>query len=191
MGFAWGAIGQIASSIGGDFFKQHSAKSAAHDSYIRERKLRDTAYQDTMEDMKLAGLNPILAYKSGATNTPSAPMANTQAVGTSTANTASNALSAKLIREQINTELHRQNMLDSQSLKDTETAGYYSMLSHSVGNDNVVGDIRSEYLRNNPWLVRTQAFGDSLQSSAATAKSAADIIIPFRRSFYIKNKGAK
>jgi hypothetical protein len=192
---AWAAIGQIASSIGGDFMKQHSAKSAAHDAYIRETKLRSTAYQDTMEDMRAAGLNPILAYKTGATNTPSAPMANTQGVGTSVSNTTTNALSAKLLKEQIQTELHRQNQLDSQSLKDTENASYFAMLAKSVGNDNIVGDIRAEYLRRNPWLVRTQAFGDSLSSSAVTAKNAADVIIPFRRSFKINSsngsKGVK
>lgn len=37
-----------------------------------QRAMRKTAYQDTMEDMKKAGLNPILAAQNGATNTPSA-----------------------------------------------------------------------------------------------------------------------
>lgn len=37
-----------------------------------QRAMRKTAYQDTMEDMKKAGLNPILAAQNGATSTPSA-----------------------------------------------------------------------------------------------------------------------
>lgn len=36
-----------------------------------QRAMRKTAYQDTMEDMKKAGLNPILAASNGATSTPS------------------------------------------------------------------------------------------------------------------------
>ena len=36
-----------------------------------QRAMRQTAYQDTMEDMKKAGLNPILAAQNGATSTPS------------------------------------------------------------------------------------------------------------------------
>lgn len=36
-----------------------------------QRAMRQTAYQDTMEDMRKAGLNPILAAQNGATSTPS------------------------------------------------------------------------------------------------------------------------
>lgn len=37
-----------------------------------QKAMRGTAYQDTVADMKTAGLNPILAAQSGATSTPSA-----------------------------------------------------------------------------------------------------------------------
>lgn len=36
-----------------------------------QRAMRKSAYQDTVEDMKKAGLNPILAAQNGATSTPS------------------------------------------------------------------------------------------------------------------------
>lgn len=43
------------------------------------RKMRDTAYQQTMTDMRKAGLNPILAYKSGPT--PASAMALNSQLG--------------------------------------------------------------------------------------------------------------
>lgn len=40
-------------------------------AYARQKELRGTAYQDTVKDLKAAGLNPILAMNNGATATPS------------------------------------------------------------------------------------------------------------------------
>lgn len=60
-------IGGIASLFG--------KKSAAKKAYKRKRKLRRSAYQDTRYDMERAGLNPILAYKQGATSASPVEMA--------------------------------------------------------------------------------------------------------------------
>ncbi len=45
------------------------------------RKMRRTAYQDTMQDLRDAGLNPILAYKTGPTPIGSAAMGVTPDFG--------------------------------------------------------------------------------------------------------------
>lgn len=65
------ALGSVAGSVISGLFK----KSAAKKAYKRTRKLRRSAYQDTMGDMAKAGLNPILAYKQGATNATTVNMA--------------------------------------------------------------------------------------------------------------------
>lgn len=45
-------------------------QSIAHQ---QSRELRQTAYQDTVRDMRLAGLNPILAYQNQSTQAPTTP----------------------------------------------------------------------------------------------------------------------
>lgn len=71
MGSLAGAAGSVLGSVVGGLFK----KSAAKKQFKRTKYLRSTAYQATMKDMKKAGLNPILAYKQGATAAGAAQMA--------------------------------------------------------------------------------------------------------------------
>lgn len=54
-----------------------------------QRMMRQTAYQDTMQDMQKAGLNPILAASRGATDTPASGSAMTSAMKYNQAVTAS------------------------------------------------------------------------------------------------------
>ena len=63
------------SSVLGSIISGFGKKSSAKKAYKRQRKLRRSAYQDTMGDMAKAGLNPILAYKQGATNAATVNMA--------------------------------------------------------------------------------------------------------------------
>lgn len=65
MGFASAA--QSAADAGMAAVANNRSKAAARKAYARFRQARQTAYQDTMGDMRLAGLNPILAYSQGAT----------------------------------------------------------------------------------------------------------------------------
>lgn len=50
--------------------KQYNSKEAEL-ARNWQRAMRQTAYQDTVKDLKAAGLNPILAAQNGATSTPS------------------------------------------------------------------------------------------------------------------------
>lgn len=68
-------IASAAASVAGSVISGLFKKSAAKKAYKRTRKLRRSAYQDTMGDMAKAGLNPILAYKQGATTASPVNMA--------------------------------------------------------------------------------------------------------------------
>ncbi len=74
MAVPWGAIASIAgaglSFLGGKKQNQANQQAAQAQMDFQER-MSNSAYQRSMKDMRLAGLNPILAYKQGGATTPS------------------------------------------------------------------------------------------------------------------------
>lgn len=68
------AIGGLVSGIGQLVAAKASKKQAAKNRAF-QADMANTAYQRAMRDMKLAGLNPILAYKQGGAATPGGAMA--------------------------------------------------------------------------------------------------------------------
>ncbi|AXL15376.1 DNA pilot protein [Microviridae sp.] len=65
-----------------------------------QREMSSTAYQRAMQDMREAGLNPMLAAKVGPASTPGGAMANIQDIGTPAAQVASSAYQAETGRRQ-------------------------------------------------------------------------------------------
>lgn len=63
-----------------EYQNQFNAEEAQKDRDFQER-MRDTAYQAAMSDMKKAGLNPILAYTQGGAASPSGSAASSGSGG--------------------------------------------------------------------------------------------------------------
>lgn len=90
-------ISGVASFFGG------RAKNRADDARLQrqmdfQERMSGSAYQRSMEDMKKAGLNPILAYKQGGASTPSGASMPSQDVITPAINS---ALSVRLATAQL------------------------------------------------------------------------------------------
>lgn len=71
--------GPIGGAIGGAIDSkqaENDAEAANIQSYEQARTMRQTAYQDTVSDLKNAGLNPMLAFSNGPTAGQNAPVLN-------------------------------------------------------------------------------------------------------------------
>lgn len=88
-----GIAGALSAGLGGALSAGEAKKQRKW-----QEKMRATAYQATMEDMRKAGLNPILAYKQGATSAGSGAAARFPDVGQAFASGAQ-AGSATFIRK--------------------------------------------------------------------------------------------
>lgn len=62
-------LGGAVSALGAKSANKHNRQEAMHNRNFQER-MSGSAYQRTMEDMKAAGLNPILSSKLGGASTP-------------------------------------------------------------------------------------------------------------------------
>jgi hypothetical protein len=89
----------LTSLFGGAAANVSREQQAAQQMQFQER-MSSTAYQRAMQDMREAGLNPMLAAKVGPASSPVGAMANIQDIGTPAAQAATSAYQAQTQRRQ-------------------------------------------------------------------------------------------
>ncbi len=98
--------------LGGSAISSALSYKIAKENRQWQERMSNTAYQRGMKDMKLAGLNPILAYQKGGASTPPGAM-STVADPTSSVTTGYMARKqAALIAQQEATSAAQQKMID-------------------------------------------------------------------------------
>lgn len=100
MTFPWTA----AATIGATLLEGKFARDQARKQRRFQEDMSNTAYQRAMEDMRKAGLNPILAGKLGGASTPTGAMASTPDFGGTTAKAVSNYNIRQMQKAQIETQ---------------------------------------------------------------------------------------
>lgn len=117
----WGAL----ATVGATLLGQRAAKRRAREQTAFQERMSNTAYQRAMEDMRKAGLNPILAGKLGGAGTPAGAMASTPDFGATTAKAISNRNLRKLQESQIKLQRSQMELQDAQAV-NARNLGHYN-----------------------------------------------------------------
>jgi hypothetical protein len=93
-------IGAGASAFGQSSANRTNRRIAREQMRFQER-MSSTAYQRAMDDMRTAGLNPMLAYTQGGASTPTGASANMQNVASDMPGAVNSAVSAIMAKRQL------------------------------------------------------------------------------------------
>jgi len=139
-------VGPVSAALG-SVANLFSSKMLMKYQYKLNRKLRRRGYQDTMFSMREAGLNPILAYKTGAVTSGGVGLAQTPDFGGNIAKglqadaASSQASSAKSLRRA------QQDAADAQREMFKSQGGLADANATGVNLENVKRAIQADYWR--------------------------------------------
>jgi len=138
--------GSALSFLGGIFSNKANKKMAREQMRFQER-MSNTQYQRGMQDMKAAGLNPILAYKQGGASSPAGATAQMQNPLQHMPTSAQNYVAAKVAETNINntkantalqltqakTEQERASLVRSQTEQSDAQSGLLGAQTYTEG----------------------------------------------------------
>lgn len=172
LGSFFGPVGSILGGIGDDILGRDDAQEANTTAYAQQRQLRQTAYQDTTQDLQKAGLNPMLAFSNGATSAAAGPpvlnkgLASTQQTSASAAmeNTKADTVNKQAQTEQINAQTR---LINAQTQNTTTGTGKIAQETSNLQEDIRRIAAQAENLQNDSRLKVDQAELARYQSALA------------------------
>lgn len=190
------AVGSVFGAVTGTTDTNKLNQQMAREQMDFQADMSNTSYQRSMQDMKTAGLNPILAYKQGGASTPSgasAKMENPVATGMDLFNkTTATALAMKRNSKEL-------KLLDEQirATKNTGSKAFQDSLvsafnAKSLKNQNDVFDAMKPYLLTKAkWasehtkVAEGEAVSDSLRKilggGGSVLQHLSPLKVPFKR----------
>lgn len=123
----WKAAAPVVGSVLGGAFSAKSQsdtnKAAAHEADINrqwQEEMSNTAHQREIEDLRAAGLNPILSAKYGGASTPTGGMASFQNPGHDLATSLSSGISSAIQAQQARASVALTNAQKEKTIAETK-----------------------------------------------------------------------
>lgn len=115
-----GSIGAGVSGMIGQSEANKANKQIANDQMAFQERMSNTAYARAMQDMRSAGLNPMLAYSQGGASAPQGAAATMQNELSSMENAANQAIMTNMSMQKMNSDIELQN--STRSMQETQKA---------------------------------------------------------------------
>ena len=169
---AWQAL----ATIGASYWQNRQAKKRAREQMRFQEDMSNTAYQRAMEDMRKAGLNPILAGKLGGASTPTGAMAATPDIAGSVNKAFSTQNLKKLQNAQVQSAVSSAKNIDQQARLNQQNADYFDTKKYgsAVLNARPMNIFLTELMERNPELFDMAS--DVISNALKTAKDPVQLI---------------
>lgn len=186
----WGQIIGSLVGAGASLLGQRSANRAnirqAQQSQDFQREMSNTSYQRSMEDMKKAGLNPILAYQKGGASTPAGvtPQIKNELEGTASSakDVALQLAQIKNIKATTEKEIMQTRVLKKDEglrhVQGNQAIEQLNILRQNLSNAKSAATqakVEDAFFKKYPWLKKIDIIGRSINPFSSTAKDVRGI----------------